>query len=458
MRRGFFSTPAKYGLGKTSISLAASKILLDKSIVRGVLVISPLRPAKLTWPAELDKWDEFRGLDMVVLHGPKKDSLLAEQHQIYVINPEGLDWLFQPVWQKKTCRLRAERMRYLMERFDMLIIDESTKFKSPTSQRFGMIKASLNYWRRRYILTGSPSPNGVQDLWAQMYILDGGMSLEPFITHFRNKYFYTPPGGSEWDLRPFPGAEEKIAAKIDHLVLRLKAEDYLQLPELVYNPIQVDMPLSVWKLYHELENEFYLLLEEGEVTVANMAVLGNKLRQLVSGALYVEGTPSALHESKLDALEELVEELSGQPILLGYDFVFEAEMIKKRFPQAVFLDGKHDEQIVEAFNQGRVPILAGNPASIGHGLNLQKACCHVVYLTLTWNLENFEQFIRRVLRQGNSAMRVMCHIILARGTVDETVWKTIQSKDLSQKSLLNHLRSSIMGSVGQVPTNTEFLN
>jgi SNF2 family DNA or RNA helicase len=320
-----------------------------------------------------------------------------------------------------------------------------------------MIKASLNYWRRRYILTGSPSPNGIQDLWAQMYILDGGMALEPFITHFRNKYFYKLPNGGEWDLLPFPGAEEKIAAKIDHLVLRLKAEDYLELPELVYNPIKVDIPLSVWKLYRELENEFYLKLEEGEVTVANMAVLGNKLRQLVSGAMYVENGTQHIHEAKLDAMADLIDELSGQPVLVGYDFVFEAELVKKKFPQAVFLDGKHDEQIVEAFNQGRVPILAGNTSSLAHGLNLQKSCCHVAYLTLTWNLEDFEQFIRRVVRQGNTAARVMCHIILARGTVDEAVWKTIQAKDFSQKSLLSHLRSSIMGSVGAVPHNTEFL-
>ena len=450
------------GLGKTSVSLAASKILLDKKIVNGVLVIAPLRPAKLTWPAELDKWDQFRDLDMVVLHGKNKDSLLKEDHQIYVINPEGLDWLLQPTWEKKTCKLKASRMQYLMSKFNMLIVDESTKFKSNSSQRFNMLKASLNWWRRRYILTGSPSPNGLEDLWAQIYLLDGGMSLEPFITHFRRKYFYVPIGGNEkYDRLPFPGVEKTIAEKINHLVLRLKAEDYLQLPELVVNPIKVDMPLPIWSIYRELEEEFYLKLETGEVTVGTMAILSNKLRQLVAGALYIpDKSAEHLHTTKIEALVELVEELSGQPLLVGYDFVFEKEMIQEFLPQARFFTGKEreDQQLIEEFNKGLVPVLAGNPASIGHGLNLQEACCHVAYLSLTWNLENFEQFLKRVLRQGNKAARVMMHLILCRGTVDEAVWTTLQSKDFSQKSLLSHLRSSIMVSVGQVPRNTEFIS
>ena len=350
-------------------------------------------------------------------------------------------------------------MQYLTERFDMLVIDESTKFKSHSSQRFRMIKSSLNWWRRRYILTGTPAPNGVQDLWSQIYILDGGASLTPYITQFRNKYFYLQPGIHEYDLRLFPGAEEEIAKKINHLVLRMKATDYLQLPELVYNRIEVELPVEARKHYEVFEEEFILMLEDGIVTAANAAVMSNKLRQLVAGAMYHEDRSIPIHTAKVDALAELVDELSGQPLLVAYDFVFEKEMIKKAIPHAKFLDGTHDKELIQLFNAGMIPVLVGNPASVGHGLNLQKACCHVAYLSLTWNWENFDQFIKRVLRQGNEALRVICHLIVGKNTVDEAVWRTLQSKNNLQVSLLSHVRTCIMGSSGvAVPTNTEFIS
>ena len=270
---------------------------------------------------------------------------------------------------------------------------------------------------------------------------------------------YSPPGGSEYDRRPFPGAVEKIAAKIDHLVLRMKAEDYLELPELTYNKIEVELPAPMWKHYRELENEFLLKLQEGVITVANCATLSNKLRQLVAGAMYLPESESVqLHTTKVDALVDLVDELSGQPLLVGYDFVFEKNMIAKALPGAVFLDGKHDQQHITDFNAGKIAVLVGNPASVGHGLNLQQSCAHVAFLSLTWNLENFEQFIRRVLRQGNEAKRVMCHLIVAGGTVDEHVWKTLQGKNKCQADLLNQLRSSIIGSVVAVPPKTQFIS
>jgi SNF2 family DNA or RNA helicase len=446
------------GLGKTSITLAASKILLDKKLVKGVLVIAPLRPAKNTWPEERLKWSQFNDLDMVILHGKDKDRLLEGKHDIYVINPEGLEWLLQPVWNKKSASLKAARMQYLTKRFDMLVIDESTKFKSPSSQRFRMIKASLNWWKRRYILTGTPAPNGVQDLWSQIYILDGGASLTPYITQFRNKYFYLQPNSHEYDLRLLPGAVEDIAEKINHLVLRMKAMDYLQLPELVYNRIEVDLPPEARKHYDTFEQEFIIMLEQNIITAANAAVMSNKLRQLVAGAMYHDGQAVPVHTAKADALADLVEELAGQPVLVGYDFVFEKEMIKKAVPHAKFLDGAHDKELIQLFNAGMIPVLVGNPASVGHGLNLQTACCHVAYLSLTWNLENFEQFIKRVLRQGNDKLRVVCHLIVGKNTVDEAVWRTLQDKNNTQITLLSHVRTCIMGSSGAtVPTNTEFL-
>ena len=428
------------GLGKTSISLCTSKILKNKNIVNGTLVISPLRPAKNTWPAEVKKWEEFKDIDMVVLHGKGKDKLLKEKHDVYVINPEGLEWLFQPTWTKKKCTVSAARMQVLMQKFDMVIIDESTKFKSPTSQRFNIIKATLDWWKRRYILTGTPAPNGIMDLWAQIYILDGGAALSPFITHFRNTYFYLKPNSHEWDYVMFPGSEEKIATKINHLVLRMKAEDYLQMPELVYQRIDVDLSPKVMAQYKELKKEFMLLVEEGVVTAANSAVLSGKLRQVVSGCLYLPEGKAELHDEKVQALADLVEELSGQPLLVATDFVFERGMIEKVLPNARFLDGKHDAELIKYFNAGMIPVLVGNPASVGHGLNLQSACAHVAFLSLTWNLENFDQFIRRVLRQGNTSMRVLVHLIMAKGTIDEAVWETLQEKDLTQNNLLSKLK------------------
>jgi SNF2 family DNA or RNA helicase len=445
---GLFLDP---GLGKTAITLYASKILLDKRIVKSVLVIAPLRPARSTWPAEQTKWNQFHGLDMVVLHGANKDKLLSEKHDIYVINPEGLNWLFQPTFNKRQAFVKAGRMSMLMQKFDMLVIDESTKFKSHDSQRFRILKATLNYWRRRYILTGTPAPNGLIDLWAQIYLLDGGASLSPYITQFRNRYCYLQPNSNQYDYKMFPGAYEEIAKKIDHLVLRLKAEDYLQLPELVYNRIVVELPEAVRGQYEYFEKEFILVLEEGIITAANAAVMSNKLRQLVAGAMYLPDGKASIHLTKAEALAELVEELSGQPILIGYEFVFEKEMIKQVIPTAKFLDGTHDDDLIRMFNAGMIPVLVGNPASVGHGLNLQKACAHVAFLSLTWNLENFEQFIKRVLRQGNEAMRVVCHLIVAKGTVDETVCRTLQSKNKTQVSLLNQLRSSIIVSSGVGP-------
>ena len=304
---GLFLDP---GLGKTSISLMASKILLEKKLVKGVLVIAPLRPARVTWPEEVRKWVDFNNLSLVVLHGKDKDKLLEEKHDIYVINPEGLLWLIQPKIVKSAVSVSVRRMDYLMEKFNMLIVDESTKFKSSSSQRFKILKATLNYWRRRYILTGTPAPNGLQDIWAQIFLLDGGSSLSPYITHFRNEYYYLAPNSHQYDYRLFPNAADKIAAKIDHLVLRLRAEDYLQLPQLSRVKVEVDLEPKTREHYKTLEKEFALLLKEGTITVANSAVLSNKLRQVVSGAVYLDGEVVDMNTTKVDALAELVEELS----------------------------------------------------------------------------------------------------------------------------------------------------
>lgn len=435
---GLFLDP---GLGKTAISLAASKILLDKKLVNGVLVIAPLRPAKNTWPAEKDKWEQFRDLDLVVLHGKDKDKLLSEKHDIYVINPEGLQWLFKATYDRRSCYVPALHVKALMQKFDMVIIDESTKFKSHSAKRFQLMKTLLPHWKRRYILTGTPAPNGLKDLWAQIYLLDGGAALSAYVTRFMRDYFFLQPFSHEYDYRPYPDAADRIAAKIAHLVLRMKAEDYLELPELTYNPIFVDLPPAARKQYDTLEEEFLLMLEEGVVNAVNSAVLSGKLRQVVAGAIYLPDQTVALNTAKIDALNDLIEELSGQPLLVGYDFKFEHDMLKEHVPEAVFLDGKHDDERIAAFNRGEIAVLAGNPASIGHGLNLQQACSHVAFLSLTWNLENFEQFIKRVLRQGNESKRVVCHMLMCRNTVDEAVWRTLQSKDHTQKSLLNMLQS-----------------
>ena len=430
---GLFLDP---GLGKTSTILATFKILKSKGYVSKMLIVAPLRPVYKVWPDEIDKWENFEGLTYTILHtdkkmGTNKEINLRKDVDIYVINPEGLLWLFDPNTKNRP-------------NFDVLCVDESTKFKNSQSKRFKLLRPLLPSFKRRWILTGTPSPNTIEDLFAQTYILDLGRSLGKYITHFRNQYFERS-GFNLYDWKPRLGAREEIVQKISPLILQLSAEDYLQMPELIYANIPVSLPPEVMTKYRDVEESFLAELGEGTIIAANAAAAGTKCRQIANGAVYGEddGTPVRvwyeLHQEKLDALESLLEELSGKPVLLLYEFKHDQLRIKQRFPDAVDLKDGDFGKTIDEFNRGEVPLLMGHPASMGHGLNLQGACHHVIWFGITWNLEYYDQAIARVYRQGQKAEHVYVYHIVARDTLDEEVLATLNRKDRSQQALLKAL-------------------
>lgn len=447
------------GLGKTSAALGAIKYLKTRGVINKVLIIAPLRVCYRVWPAERDKWTDFHGLRVAVLHGKHKDSALACDADVYVINPEGLDWLLQTDKSGGTSKRKAvvvDARRFARLGFDTLIIDELSKFKASNTYRFKAMKQVLPTFRRRWGLTGSPAPNGLLDLFGQCYMLDEGNALGRYITHYRSQFFYNPPHSPyEWKL--LPGAEERIYARLAPLALRMAAEDYLELPELTQNTVYVDLPDDVMAAYGTLEAALFTELNGNVVTAANAAVASGKCRQLASGGLYLDPADELepvfrrkknwahAHNAKVDALEELVAELQGEPLLVAYDFKHDLERLRARFGKDVPVLGKgsakQDAVLEAAWNAGQLPLLLGHPQSIGHGLNLQGACRHVCWHTLTWDYELYDQFIRRVYRQGNKAMRVVVHHLIARGTIDEAVLAALRGKAEGQRALFDALKA-----------------
>ena len=332
------------GLGKTSITLAAIKLLKKKKVLDKVLLIAPLRVCHSVWPAEVSKWKDFNHLKVIVLHGPNKDQLLQEEADIYVINPEGLEWLLQ-VEKRKTktgrTQISVNMRRFKRLGFDTLVIDELSKFKHANTNRFKAMKLVLHTFARRWGLTGSPAANGLMGLFSQCYMLDEGRTLGRYITHYRSTYFEQGYDGFSWHLRE--GADEEIYERLRPLALRM-GDDLLDMPKLVENNIKVQLPPKVMEIYEHLEEDLIAKLEEGVVTAKTAAAASMKCRQVANGGIYLEPEVQALvklppskrdwvdlHEEKLDALEDLVEELQGSPLLVAYDFNHDLERIKKRF-------------------------------------------------------------------------------------------------------------------------------
>lgn len=432
---GFFFDP---GLGKTIIMLMI--YLVVRRFVGKMLVVCPLRPAYSTWPDEVQKWSDFCHLKVVVLHGDDKDKKLAwaRQHaDIMVINPEGLQWL---------CRHKMADLG-----LGMLVVDESTRFKHTNTMRFKYLKDLLNQFKRRYILTGSPAPNGLLDLFGQIYILDGGNALGKFVSHYRMQHFMNPVSGSQFDKYKWllkPGAEQEIYKKLRPLVLRASAADYLELPELIYNRVNVILPPDAQKQYDRMEELLIAELGSGDiVTAANAAAATNKCRQIANGGIYHEDGEkfSNIHDAKTDAVEDLIEELQGKPALVAYEYRHDLDRLRGRLGADVpFIGGgvapSRFRQIEAAWNAGELPILLAQPQSVAHGLNLQGTGAAVINMAQTWDLEVREQFIRRVWRQGQKE-RVVVHDIVAKHTIDEVIVKMIQQKDKTQRALLAALKT-----------------
>jgi SNF2 family DNA or RNA helicase len=427
---GLFLDP---GLGKTSVSLAVYKILKAAGLVKAMLVVAPLRICHLVWPPEIQKWEEFRRLKFEVLHGDDKAEALRRKADVYIVNYDGLEWLSE------------ELGRMADWPFDMLVVDESSRVKNTNTKRFKLLKPMLNRFRRRYILTGTPASRSLEDLFGQVFVMDRGATFGPYITHFRNEYFYPGGyGGYEW--LPQAGAEKKIFAKLAPRVLRMAAEDYLDLPKLVINDVKVRLPEKARKVYNEMELRLRADLDSGRISAANAGVASLKCRQIANGGLYTNVRCTEwenLHDAKTEAVVDLLEELSGQPTMVLYDFDHDLERLREALGNPPHLGGgvptKRAKEIEAAWNRGELPVLLGQPQTVAYGLNLQAGGRALIWHSLTWNYEDYDQAIRRIWRQGQK-FKVVSHRVIAEGTVDEAMVLSMSSKANRQQRVFDALK------------------
>lgn len=417
-----------------------------------MLVVAPLKACRLVWAKEVTKWADFHHLRLVVLHGARKEELLNSDADIYVINPEGLEWLVYG--STKTKVFQAKRWKSMG--FDTLCLDELTKWKHPKGVRHKALKLTLDYFARRWGLTGSPAANGLIDLFGQCYVLDLGNSLGRYITHYRANYFVNPDGQG-WNWRLQPGAKEKIYARIKPLALRMQAEDYLELPVINDVTYELELPDNVRKIYDKLEADLIVKIEEGTVTAANAATAGGKLWQICNGGLYVDNDILSaikgakvrqtlkLHDVKTDWLEDLIEELQGEPILIAYQFQHDLDRLIERFGKDIPRFGVNattDAKVERAWNSNELPYAFGQQESITHALNLQDGNArHLAHYSNTWNLEVWDQVLRRIRRSGNTADRVFRHTAIMKNTTDEDRMYAVKSKDKGQRAMFDALKA-----------------
>lgn len=441
------------GLGKTSATLLAMLVLMKHGHVKKTLVVAPLRPAQMVWAQEAAKWNQFAHLRVTLLHGPKKLERLQSDADVYVVNVEGLQWLIE---HAPDCP------------FDMIVADESSLFKSPSSKR----AKALAKWAKAvpYFveLTGTPTPKSLEDLWMQMYLLDYGKALGRFITHYRGDYFYPARARGhvvyEWGLKD--GADELIYEAVSHQVLRMSAEEYLDLPDILYHDIPVALPAKVMDQYRALERDMFAELDEGQELLAMSAASARQqCHQFVGGAVYHEEDKTqwhTVHDAKEKALSELLESLQGAPVIVAIGFRHEMERVSKAIkkvtgvmPPAIVGGGKADVDVLQdEWNRGEHPAVVVHPASLSHGANLQEAGKGIVWFTLTDNFEHYEQLNRRLHRQGRGEPVHIWHL-MAEGpkgqrTVDWAIRKASSeggTKDGQQKRLLDALlqyRNSVL--------------
>jgi SNF2 family DNA or RNA helicase len=413
------------GLGKTLTTLTAISDLSDSFDIHKVLIIAPLRVANTTWHKELLNWQHTKHLKYRIVTGPAKNrqSELLRDADVYIINRENVKWLVEHYGKNWP--------------FDMVVIDESSSFKSPSSQRFKALRKVFNLTDRMVQLTGTPSPNGMMDLWAQIALLDNGERLGRNMTAYKNRYFESDFMGYNYTLRD--GADKLIQDKIADITISMKSEDYLQLPERIDLVERVQMSPKHQKQYKQLEKEFILALNDGEVTALSAATLANKLLQYANGALYVDDiqTYEVLHQHKLDALAELVEDNPTENILVAYNYKFDLDQLVKRFPDAVVMD--KEGVAVDEWNKGNIKMLLAHPASAGHGLNLQHGGAVTVWYGLNWSLELYQQFNGRLHRQGQKRCVRVIHLV-TEGTIDEKVMQAIENKAETQEALMQALK------------------
>ena len=416
------------GLGKTVIALTAiDNLLYDYFEIAKVLVVAPLRVAHDTWSKECEKWEHLKHLRIAKVLGSEKERKLAlsKRADIYIINRENVEWLTKVYnWD-----------------FDMLIIDELSSFKSPNAKRFKALRKIRPLVKRIVGLTGTPAPNGLIDLWSQVNLLDMGVRLGRFIGKYRSEYFDADKRNQQiiFSYKPKEQGEAAIYKKISDICMSMKACDYLKMPERIDNVIEVQMSEQEKALYKQLEKEMLLPFADGDIDAVNAAVLSNKLLQLASGAVYDENKAvKIIHSKKLDALEDLIEAANGKPVLIFYVYQHERDRILKIY-QANELKTSAD---ISKWNEGKTPIALVHPAAAGHGLNLQFGGSTVIWFSLTWSLELYQQANARLWRQGQKET-VVVHHIMSKGTIDEEVMLALAKKQYGQAELIEAVKARV---------------
>ena len=419
------------GLGKTVISLTAiADLLFDSFEAHRILVVAPLRVARDTWPAEIEKWEHLQHLTFSVVVGTPKErrAALMAGADITIINRENLQWLI-------------ESSGFPFD-YDMVVIDELSSFKNHKSKRFQALMKVRPKVKRIIGLTGTPSSNGLMDLWAEFKLLDMGQRLGRFITQYRNDYFLPDKRNGQiiYSYKPIPYAEDAIYRKISDMTISMKSTDHLKMPELVSSRYEVKLSEAEAERYEDLKQELILQLPEGEVTAANAASLTGKLVQLANGAIYNDdGDTVEFHSAKLDALEDLIEAANGKPLLVAYWFKHDLQRIKQRFDVREIKSSKD----ISDWNSGKIPVAVIHPASAGHGLNLQAGGSTLIWFGLTWSIELYQQTNARLWRQGQTAGTVVIQHIITKGTIDERILKALSLKELTQNSLIDAVKANL---------------
>ena len=426
------------GLGKTIISLTAiSHLLYDSFEVSRVLIIAPLRVARDTWIAELSKWEHLKGLRMERIIGTPKERVaaLGRKAEMYIINRENVEWLVKHFAGRKLP-------------FDMLVIDELSSFKNSKAKRFLALKKVLPQFSRVVGLTGTPAPNGLEDLWPQVFLLDRGVRLGRTMKSYLDMFFDTPNSWLPYKHELKPGAEEEIYRRLGDICVSMRATDHLQMPERIDNVVELTLSTKEEKLYRQMERDMLLPYADGDVLALNAASLAGKLLQLANGAVYDEfHNVRTIHDRKLDALEDLIEAANGKPLLVMYAYQHDLKRIQERFgkygPDSP--DGVRELKTtsdMEDWNEGRIKVAVTQPASTGHGLNLQYGGSTIVWFGLNWSLELYEQANARLWRQGQE-QTVVIHHLVTKGTMDEQVMKALYDKAADQNALMAAVKARI---------------
>lgn len=420
------------GLGKTITTLTAiNELMYDSFEISKVLIIAPLRVAQSTWKDEIEKWDHLNLLRYSIAVGDEKERLkaLKQTSDIYIINRENVDWL-----------VTKSGIDF---NFDMLIIDELSSFKSHTSKRFKSLLKIRPYFERVVGLTGTPSSNGLMDLWAEFRVLDLGERLGRYITHYRNEYFLPDKrnGAVIFSYKPQPNAEERIYRRLADMTISMKSTEYLKMPELILNDIEINLDEEDQIKYKKFKKEMVMTIQEKEIDAINAASLSNKLIQLANGSIYDEDKKFyEVHNKKLDKLEEIIESANGKPVLVAYWFKADKERIEKRFKVREIKTADDIKQ----WNKGMIDLALIHPASAGHGLNLQSGGSTLVWFSLTWSLELYQQTNARLYRQGQKNTVVIHHLI-TKNTIDEDIMKSLKRKDKTQEALMRAVKARIGG-------------